>query len=147
MNRFMPSMRVASTVLRTNALQNPMQLPLRVIGTRLYSTQNDLQKMVEAHKVVLFMKGSPDAPQCGFSKGAVTILDMHGVMTYHPVDVLEDDAVREGIKEFSNWPTIPQLYVNGEFIGGFDIMKDLHNSEEFVGILEEAGIESSLKNI
>merc|ERR1712110_233092 len=74
------------------------------------------------NRVALFMKGTPKEPQCGFSRGAVQILEMHGVPIDAAVNVLADNDVREGVKEYSDWPTIPQLYIGGEFIGGFDIM-------------------------
>ena len=83
---------------------------------------------VEGHPVVLFMKGTPDFPQCGFSNLAVQVLNACGVQQFHSVNVLADAEVRQGIKEFSNWPTIPQLYVNGEFVGGCDIMREMYQS-------------------
>ena len=81
-----------------------------------------IQAEVSSNPVVLFMKGTPTFPQCGFSSRAVQILQACGVEAFHSIDVLADPEIRQGIKSFSNWPTIPQLYVNGEFVGGSDIM-------------------------
>ncbi|OYZ37200.1 MAG: monothiol glutaredoxin, Grx4 family [Polynucleobacter sp. 17-46-58] len=93
-------------------------------------TQAKIQEIVSNHPVVLFMKGNAQFPQCGFSGNAVNILRSCGVDKLHTVNVLEDAEVRQGIKEFSNWPTIPQLYINGEFIGGSDIMTEMFQSGE-----------------
>jgi monothiol glutaredoxin len=90
---------------------------------------------VTAHPVVLFMKGSPQFPQCGFSALAVQVLNACGVEEFHSVDVLADNDIREGIKDYANWPTIPQLYVNGEFVGGSDIMREMYQSGELQKIL------------
>jgi len=92
-------------------------------------TQAKIQEMVNADKVVLFMKGNPKFPQCGFSNLATQILDACEAK-YTAVDVLADNDIREGVKVFSNWPTIPQLYINGEFIGGSDIMRAMYDSGE-----------------
>jgi monothiol glutaredoxin len=89
---------------------------------------------VKSHPVLLYMKGSRLMPQCGFSARVVHILDLCGC-SYETRNVLEDDALRQGIKEYSDWPTIPQLYVKGEFIGGCDIVTQLHESGELQGIL------------
>ena len=94
---------------------------------------------VKAHEVLLFMKGSPLFPQCGFSSRAVAILDHLGV-EYGSVDVLQDQGIRQGIKQFSDWPTIPQLYVKGEFIGGSDIMMEMYETGELAELLEKAGV-------
>lgn len=91
-------------------------------------TQN-IQTQIEAHPVVLFMKGTPQFPQCGFSGQLVQILS-HLEVDFQGVDVLEDDALRSAIKQFSNWPTIPQLYVCGAFIGGCDIVREMFESGE-----------------
>lgn len=93
------------------------------------SIQEQLKEVVENNDIVLFMKGSPDFPQCGFSGRAAQILQTLGAK-YASVDVLADNAVREGIKEYSNWPTIPQLYIKGEFIGGSDIMMEMYENGE-----------------
>jgi monothiol glutaredoxin len=92
--------------------------------------QEKIRKQVSGNPVVLYMKGTPDAPLCGFSAAAVQILEACGVENVATVDVLADQDVREGIKQFSNWPTIPQLYVNGEFVGGTDIMREMYQSGE-----------------
>jgi monothiol glutaredoxin len=95
-----------------------------------------IQKTVTEHPVVLFMKGTAQFPQCGFSGRAVQILKSCGVKNVVTVNVLEDEEIRQGIKEFSNWPTIPQLYVNGEFIGGADIMGEMYESGELKQVLD-----------
>lgn len=88
-----------------------------------------IKSQVEGNRVLLYMKGSRDMPQCGFSARVVQILNALGV-SYETVDVLQDEAIRQGIKDFSNWPTIPQLYVDGNFVGGCDICEEMfHNGE------------------
>ena len=101
-------------------------------------TQQRIQQIIADHPVVLFMKGSAQFPMCGFSGRAVQILKACGVETFHTVNVLDDEAVRQGIKEFSNWPTIPQLYVQGEFIGGSDIMMEMYESGELQQLFSAA---------
>ena len=91
------------------------------------------------HSVVLFMKGSPDAPRCGFSSLAVQILDHIGA-DFVGVDVLQDEGLREGVKTFSDWPTIPQLYVKGEFVGGSDIVREMFNAGELQALMAEKGV-------
>ncbi|GDX82271.1 hypothetical protein LBMAG42_40820 [Deltaproteobacteria bacterium] len=91
-------------------------------------------ELIKAHKVVLFMKGTPDAPSCGFSASASSILRGYG-QPFHTFDVLVDGDVREGVKQFSNWPTIPQVFINGEFVGGSDILKQLHESGDLKTML------------
>jgi monothiol glutaredoxin len=100
-------------------------------------TQQRIDDLVKHNEVVLFMKGSASFPMCGFSGRAVQILKACGVetKTLKTVNVLEDDAVRQGIKEYSNWPTIPQLYVKGEFIGGSDIMMEMYQSGELQQVI------------
>ena len=98
-------------------------------------TQERIRKQVTENKVVLYMKGTPEAPQCGFSATAVQILEACGADEVATVDVLADPDIRQGIKQFSNWPTIPQLYVGGEFIGGADIMREMYQSGELKKIL------------
>ncbi len=93
-------------------------------------TQAKIQEIISTHPVVLFMKGNAQFPQCGFSGNAVNILRSCGVDKLHTVNVLEDAEIRQGIKEFANWPTIPQLYIHGEFIGGSDIMTEMYQSGE-----------------
>ena len=88
-----------------------------------------IAKDIEANKVLLYMKGTPDFPQCGFSAATIEVLNSLGV-PYATRNVLEDPEIRQGIKEFSNWPTIPQLYVNGKFVGGCDIVTEMHANGE-----------------
>lgn len=100
----------------------------------------ELQIAVDSTEVLLFMKGSPQFPQCGFSSVVVQILQHLGV-PFKSVDVLQNEEVRAGVKEFSNWPTIPQLYVKGEFIGGCDILREMFESGELKTYLTEQGIQ------
>ncbi len=93
------------------------------------SIQDTIKQQVTENPIMLYMKGSPDFPQCGFSGKATQILQAVGA-DFNSVDVLRDNEIREGIKQFSNWPTIPQLYINGEFVGGSDIMMELYQSGE-----------------
>jgi monothiol glutaredoxin len=98
-----------------------------------------IQQTVDQNEVVLFMKGTPDAPQCGFSSKVAQILGYVGV-DYQGVNVLESEELRQGIKEFSDWPTIPQLYVKGEFVGGCDIVIEMTLSGELDHVLEQKGV-------
>ena len=100
-------------------------------------TQQRIDELVKSNEVVLFMKGNASFPQCGFSGRAIQILKACGVdaKALKTVNVLEDDAVRAGIKDYSNWPTIPQLYVKGEFVGGSDIMTEMYQSGELQQVL------------
>jgi monothiol glutaredoxin len=100
------------------------------------SAQDVIKNQVTSNKVVLYMKGSPDFPQCGFSSRAVQILRACGVEQMFTVDVLQNPEIRQGIKEYANWPTIPQLYVNGEFVGGSDIMTEMYQNGELQGLLK-----------
>jgi monothiol glutaredoxin len=102
------------------------------------SIQETIQQQVSTHPVVLYMKGTPTFPQCGFSSAAVQMLKNCGA-AFFSVNVLEDTDIRQGIKEFANWPTIPQLYVEGEFIGGCDIMKEMFASGELQTLLSTVG--------
>lgn len=101
----------------------------------------DVAKKIESqianNKVILYMKGSRDMPQCGFSARVVNILNSYGV-DYESVDVLSDPEIRQGIKDYSNWPTIPQLYVNGQFVGGCDICVEMDQNGELGGLIKEA---------
>jgi monothiol glutaredoxin len=99
-------------------------------------TRQRIHEQVTSHPVVLFMKGTPQMPQCGFSALAVQVLSACGVQDFAAVNVLADPAIREGIKHYANWPTIPQLYVNGEFVGGSDIMREMYESGELQKLLE-----------
>jgi monothiol glutaredoxin len=102
-------------------------------------TQADVQQridqLVKGHRVVLFMKGTAQFPMCGFSGRAIQILKANGVTDVTTVNVLEDEGIRQGIKEYANWPTIPQLYVGGEFVGGSDIMMEMHQAGELQALL------------
>jgi monothiol glutaredoxin len=98
-----------------------------------------IENDVRSHPVVLYMKGTPVFPQCGFSAQVVQLLSQLGVK-FQSFDVLSDDSLRQGIKEFSNWPTIPQLYVKGEFVGGCDIVREMYQSGELAALLAEKGI-------
>jgi len=96
-----------------------------------------IKQQVTENAVVLYMKGSPEAPMCGFSAAAVQMLEACGVEDVATVNVLADEDVRQGIKEYSNWPTIPQLYINGEFVGGSDIMREMYQSGELQKLFEK----------
>ena len=98
-------------------------------------TQGRIKQQVTTHPVVLYMKGTPQFPQCGFSAAAVQVLEACGVEEFYSVNVLEDPEIRQGIKEYANWPTIPQLYVNGEFVGGADIVREMYQSGELQKLL------------
>jgi monothiol glutaredoxin len=101
------------------------------------SIQDVIKKQVGENRVVLYMKGTPDFPQCGFSANAVGILRACGADQLYTVNVLENPEIRQGIKEYANWPTIPQLYVNGEFVGGSDIMTEMYKSGELKKLIEK----------
>jgi len=117
----------------------------RAIGTTSANTKASaaIEKLVKKNKVVVFMKGVPDDPRCGFSNAVVQILRMHGV-SYDAHDVLEDESLRQGIKDYTQWPTIPQIFINGEFVGGCDIMLQMHQSGDLIEELEKVGIRSAL---
>jgi monothiol glutaredoxin len=93
-------------------------------------TQDVIKQQVTDNPVVLYMKGTPEAPMCGFSAAAVQILEACGADNVATVNVLADDNIRQGVKDFSQWPTVPQLYVNGDFVGGSDIMREMYQSGE-----------------
>ena len=103
------------------------------------TVQDRIQQEITDTPVVLFMKGSPVFPQCGFSAAVVQMLSQLGVK-FKGVDVLSDPQIRQGIKEFSSWPTIPQLYVKGEFIGGCDIVREMYETGELKQVFEEKGV-------
>ncbi len=107
-------------------------------------TQTLITNEIASQDVVLFMKGTPIMPQCGFSASVVGILSHLGVK-FRSVNVLEDDAIRNGIKEFANWPTIPQLYVKGEFVGGCDIIREMYETGELIEMLNGRGIEVNIQ--
>ena len=99
--------------------------------------QDRIREQVTQHRVVLYMKGTPQFPQCGFSATAAEILKRCGVADYLAVNILEDAELRQGIKDYANWPTIPQLYVGGEFVGGCDIMREMYSSGELKPLLDK----------
>jgi monothiol glutaredoxin len=101
--------------------------------------QERIKGQVTGSPVVLYMKGTPQMPQCGFSAMAVQVLQACGVSQFASVNVLADPEIRQGIKEYANWPTIPQLYVNGEFVGGSDIMREMYQSGELKKLLDGVG--------
>ena len=103
------------------------------------NTKNLIQKHIDSNEVCLFMKGTPDAPQCGFSMAVTNMLKLLEV-NFGSVNVLEDQNIREGIKTFSDWPTIPQLYIKKEFVGGCDIVKEMYENGELKKILVDKGI-------
>ena len=100
------------------------------------NTQDKIKQQVTGNPVVLYMKGTPQMPQCGFSAMAIQVLQACGVQSPFTVDVLADPDIRQGIKQYANWPTIPQLYVKGEFVGGSDILKEMYQSGELQKLLE-----------
>ena len=102
------------------------------------SIEQTIREQVGGHPVVLYMKGSPQMPMCGFSATATQLLKMCGASEVFTVDVLQEQDIREGIKQYANWPTIPQLYVNGEFVGGCDIMKEMYQSGELQKLIAGA---------
>ena len=104
------------------------------------SVQDIIREQVTAHPVVLYMKGTPQFPQCGFSNAAVQMLKASGVESFFSVDVLADADIRQSIKDFANWPTIPQLYVKGEFIGGCDIVREMFQAGELQELLTAKGV-------
>ncbi|KUI74233.1 Monothiol glutaredoxin-5, mitochondrial [Cytospora mali] len=129
---------VAARASRPAFIKSPM---LSVAQLRLLSdaTRQAIDKAVASAPVVLFMKGTPETPQCGFSRASIQILGLQGVdpNKFAAFNVLEDDELRSGIKEYSDWPTIPQLYVDKEFVGGCDILVSMHQNGELAKMLEE----------
>ncbi|THH29524.1 hypothetical protein EUX98_g4676 [Antrodiella citrinella] len=135
------------TALRASrgVVRTPLLTPSSFTVARRFLSQEvraKLQDAVSSTPVVLFMKGTPEAPQCGFSRATVQILDIQGVPAekLKTFNVLEDAELRTAIKEFSEWPTIPQVYVNGEFLGGCDIILGMHQSGELETLLEKSGV-------
>jgi monothiol glutaredoxin len=101
---------------------------------------SQIEEAIRSNDVVLFMKGSKKIPQCGFSATVVQILERCGVEQFKDINVLADPAIREGVKQFSNWPTIPQLFIKGEFVGGCDIAREMYESGELQSLLKDKGI-------
>jgi monothiol glutaredoxin len=111
----------------------------RQAGKNIMGINQFIDNEVKGNDVVLFMKGTPQFPMCGFSGQVVQILDYLGV-SYKGINVLESDELRQGIKDYSNWPTIPQLYVKGEFVGGCDIVREMFQAGELQTLLKEKGV-------
>ena len=145
--RFLPKARRTHQFLSNSISERAARFQ---IIQRLYSseinkwTNEELDSITKGNKMVVFMKGTPDAPQCGFSKYVIQILYMHGFEDYKTLNVLDDLELRNRIKEYSEWPTIPQIYMNGEFVGGFDIMLQMHQNGELIDELMKIGHRSVL---
>ena len=102
----------------------------------------EIKEQISSNQILLFMKGTPEMPQCGFSAAVVGVLNHLGV-NYKTSNVLQDEEIREGIKEYSDWPTIPQLYVKNEFVGGCDIIREMHENGELTTLFEEKNIKTN----
>nr|WP_181375577.1 Grx4 family monothiol glutaredoxin [Polaromonas sp. E3S]AWD72102.1 glutaredoxin-related protein [Polaromonas sp. E3S] len=102
------------------------------------NVQEKIRNQITADEVVLYMKGTPQSPQCGFSGATVKLLQACGVQNFSAVDVLADPEIREGIKTYSNWPTVPQLYIKGEFVGGADIVREMYSQGELQKLIDSA---------
>ncbi|KAM3918731.1 glutaredoxin-related protein 5, mitochondrial [Leptodactylus fuscus] len=124
------------------ALRSPVLR--RLLSESSSNSREHLEGLVKKDKVVVFMKGTPAQPLCGFSNAVVQILRMHGVDEYAAYNVLEDQDLRQGVKNYSNWPTIPQVFLNGEFVGGCDILLQMHQNGDLVEELKKLGIRSAL---
>lgn len=134
--------RVAAALLR--GARGGLRAPsARAAGSGSGSAER-LDELVKKDKVVVFLKGTPEQPQCGFSNAVVQILRLHGVRDYAAYNVLDDPQLRQGIKDYSNWPTIPQVFLNGEFVGGCDILLQMHQNGDLVEELKKLGIQSAL---
>ncbi|XP_006003965.1 glutaredoxin-related protein 5, mitochondrial [Latimeria chalumnae] len=132
----------------------PLQLPsvsVAALGRRLLCAESgsreQVDSLVKKDKVVVFIKGTPAQPMCGFSNAVVQILRMHGVEEYAAYNVLVDQDLRQGVKNYSNWPTIPQVFFNGEFVGGCDILLQMHQNGDLVEELKKLGIHSALLDV
>lgn len=124
----------------------PKILPVTktIFGRYSTETKQKIDEMVKSNDIVVFIKGTADQPMCGFSKAVVDIMNMHGV-NFKTFNVLADEDIRSGIKEYSNWPTIPQVFFKGEFIGGCDILLEMHRGGELIDELKKIGIKSKLE--
>ena len=109
------------------------------------NTKSEIESEINNNDIVLFMKGTPVFPQCGFSAATVGILNHLGVK-FNSINVLEDEDIRQGIKEYSDWPTIPQLYIKGEFVGGCDIVREMYESGELTDLMSSKGVENIKSN-
>ena len=137
--------RIVNHSLRLSPVTLCITSRLRYFSDQIEKWTNErFDEVVKKDKVVVFMKGIPKQPMCGFSNAVVQILQMHGVETYGSYNVLEDEDLRQRVKEYSNWPTIPQVYVGGEFLGGCDIILQLHQNGELIEELQKVGIRSLL---
>ncbi|KAF9448935.1 monothiol glutaredoxin-5 [Macrolepiota fuliginosa MF-IS2] len=139
---FRPVLRSSTRLLRGTTPASFLSGRLAAYRFLSQEARSQIQKAVTSTPVVLFMKGTPDEPQCGFSRAAIQVLELQGVPQekLKTFNVLADQELRSGIKEFSEWPTIPQIYVNGEFIGGCDILISMHQSGELETLLENNGV-------
>ncbi|KAI1308751.1 monothiol glutaredoxin grx5 [Mortierella claussenii] len=140
-------LRTATSALRPSShiLTRRAALPATSFAVRHLSdsTKKTIEDAVHNNKLVVFMKGTPDAPQCGFSRAVMQILTVQGVDMANSLksfNILADEDLRSGIKEYSSWPTIPQVYINGEFVGGCDIMLNMHQSGELETLLVKEGL-------
>ncbi|KAI0972260.1 glutaredoxin [Xylaria arbuscula] len=144
---FSASLRQAARPTARLAVQRPTPF-LSASQQRLLSAQTKqaIEKAVSSAPVVLFMKGTPETPQCGFSRASIQILSLQGVnpQKFAAFNVLEDEELRSGIKQYSDWPTIPQLYLDKEFVGGCDILVSMHQDGSLAKLLEEKGVLSPL---
>lgn len=140
---FLGQLRVLPTATPALNVFRVPQLQSRNFSADARNINQEIEGLVKNAKVVVFMKGVPTAPQCGFSNAVVQIMRMHDVK-YDAHNVLADEELRQGIKDFSNWPTIPQVYMEGEFVGGCDILLQMHQSGELVEELQKIGIKSAL---
>lgn len=139
------SQKLASKVLRHNPAPFCVATKFRSFSEQKAQWTNErIDEVVKKDKVVVFMKGIPEQPMCGFSNVVIQILGMHGVDVYGNYNVLEDEGLRQGVKEYSTWPTIPQVYIGGEFLGGCDIMMQMHQNGELIEELQKVGIRSLL---
>lgn len=137
--------KLASKVLRHNPAPFCVATKLRSFSEQKAQWTNErFDEVVKKDKVVVFMKGIPEQPMCGFSNVVIQILGMHGVDVYGNYNVLEDEGLRQGVKEYSSWPTVPQVYIGGEFLGGCDIMMQMHQNGELIEELQKVGIRSLL---
>ncbi|RFU28675.1 hypothetical protein B7463_g7653, partial [Scytalidium lignicola] len=136
---FRRAVRPTPSIASRFAFQKISPVALRFLSDE---TRASIDKAVASAPVVLFMKGTPETPQCGFSRASIQILGLQGVdpAKFSAFNVLEDDALRQGIKEYSEWPTIPQLYVDKEFVGGCDILVSMHQNGELAKLFEEKGV-------
>jgi len=143
------ALRLCTNLAFTGFRRTNLAAAITTATTRSYAVdaalKSKLDSMVNESKVVVFMKGVPEAPKCGFSNAVVQILRMHNV-PFSSHDVLEDEVLRQGVKEFSNWLTIPQIYIGGEVVGGCDILLQMHRSAELIDTLKAVGLDSALIN-